>query len=539
VTADDAGADAAEGSRPPADGDGRDAFGDETRHFRGSTVLFFGRFIGLGLDLLTQIVIVRALTRTEFGAFAFGLAVASFAATVALVGMDKTISRFVPMYEEQGDQRRLAGAIVVAFGVVAGISAAMLLVLIGLRSSISDEVVESELARELLLILFLLAPLRAFDSLMTSTFAIFGSARSIVIRRNVVAPGLQLLVVVVVLATAQSPHVLAAGYVLAGAIGLTAFGWLLFKRLQRMGVVERVRRRDITLPARELIGFSLPLLSTDVVYLLRTSAIIVLLQYLATSDEVAAYSAVLPIARQNLIVYQSFAVLFVPVAARLFARAEGERLRMLYWQTSAWIAVATFPALVLSVPLASDVTVLLFGEAYRDSGIVLAVLAIGHYVSAAFGFNVMTLRVQGSIRIIVVADVLAAIISVGGSLLLIPVWGALGAAIATTATLIAQNVLYQVGLRRSSVGLPAAQHVAMYLAIAAAILVLTAIQVTLNPPLPIGIALGGMVWLGLLIGTRRPLDIGRYFPELRRVPVIRALVAPPQTSSLEDRPGDA
>jgi O-antigen/teichoic acid export membrane protein len=524
--------------RAATDGDGRAAFGDETRHFRGSTVLFFGRFIGLGLDLLTQIVIVRALTRTEFGAFAFGLAVASFAATVALVGMDKTISRFVPMYEEQGDQRRLAGAIVVAFGVVAGISAAMLLVLIGLRSSISDEVVESELARELLLILFLLAPLRAFDSLMTSTFAIFGSARSIVIRRNVVAPGLQLLVVVLVLATAQSPHVLAAGYVLAGAIGLTAFGWLLFKRLQRMGVVERVRRRDITLPARELIGFSLPLLSTDVVYLLRTSAIIVLLQYLATSDEVAAYSAVLPIARQNLIVYQSFAVLFVPVAARLFARAEGERLRLLYWQTSAWIAVATFPALVLSVPLAGDVTVLLFGEAYRDSGIVLAVLAIGHYVSAAFGFNVMTLRVQGSIRIIVVADIVAAIVSVGGSLLLIPVWGALGAAVATTATLIAQNVLYQAGLRRSSVGVPAARHVAMYLAIAASILVLTAVQLALAPPLLIGILLGGVLWLGLLIGTRRPLDIGRYFPELRRVPVIGALVAPPP-NSVEDRPGDS
>ena len=537
MTAHDAGEDPAEASRPRADGDGNDAFGDETRHFRGSTLLFFGRFIGLGLDLLTQIVIVRALTRTEFGAFAFGLAVASFAATVALVGMDKTISRFVPMYEEQGDQRRLAGAIVVAFGVVAGISAAMLLVLIGLRSSIGDEVVESELARELLLILFLLAPLRAFDSLMTSTFAIFGSARSIVIRRNVVAPGLQLLVVLLVLATAQGPQVLAAGYVLAGAVGLTAFGWLLFKRLQRMGIIERVRRRDIALPTRELIGFSLPLLSSDVVLLLRTSAVIVLLQYLATSDEVAAYSAVLPIARQNLIVYQSFALLFVPVAARLFARAEGDRLRMLYWQTSAWIAVATFPALVLSVPLAGDVTILLFGEAYRDSGIVLAVLAVGHYVSAAFGFNVMTLRVQGSIRLIVVADVVAAIVSIGGSLLLIPVWGALGAAVATTATLIAQNILYQAGLRRSSIGMPAARHVAMYLAIAASILLLTGIQLTLDPPLPVGIVLGGLLWLGLLIGTRRPLDIGRYFPELRRVPVIGSLVAPPPSSrSLEDRP---
>ncbi len=82
---------------------------EETGHFRGSTLLVFGKFIGLILDLSTQILIVRALSRTEFGAFAFALSVASLAATVALLGLDKTISRFVPLYEEHGDDRRLTG----------------------------------------------------------------------------------------------------------------------------------------------------------------------------------------------------------------------------------------------------------------------------------------------------------------------------------------------------------------------------------------------------------------------------------------------
>src|SRR6186997_713694 len=164
---------------------------EEAGHFRGSTVLVFGRFIGLALDLATQVIIVRALTRTEFGAFAFGLSVASFFATIALLGLDKTISRFVPLYEEQEDPRRLAGALVVAFGVVAAVSAFLVLALLGLQATMGERLVENELAREMLLILFLMAPIRAFDSLMTSTFAIFGSTRSIVIRRNIIAPGLQ------------------------------------------------------------------------------------------------------------------------------------------------------------------------------------------------------------------------------------------------------------------------------------------------------------------------------------------------------------
>jgi O-antigen/teichoic acid export membrane protein len=514
--------------QPPADR-GADEHREEAGHFRGSTLLVFGKFIGVALDLATQIIIVRALSRTEFGAFAFGLSVASLAATVALLGLDKTISRFVPLYEEAGDERRLTGSIVLAFGVVAGVCAAMLLGLIGLQSSLGEEVVENELARQMLLILFLLTPVRAFDSLLTACFAIFGSARSIVLRRNVVAPGLQLLVVIVVLVAGQPPHILAIGYVVAGALGLAAFAWMLWRLLSRKGIAERIRRRDFTIPARAVLGFSLPLLSSDVVFLLRTSAVVILLQYLSNSSEVAAFGAVLPLARQNLIVYQSFGFLFVPVASRLFARGENERLRNMYWQTSAWIAVATFPALAASVALAEPVTVLLFGEAYADAGAVLAILAVGHYVSAAFGFNALTLRVQGSVRFIVGVDVVAAAVSLGASILLIGSYGALGAAIATAATLVVQNLLYQIGLARTPVGVPALRQIVTFGAIALAVAGLTVAQLALDPPLVIGLVAVAVAAVGLLLASRDSLEIGRYFPELLRVPVLRRLIGRPDT----------
>lgn len=497
---------------------------EETGHFRGSTLLVLGRFIGLALDLATQVIIVRALSRTEYGAFAFGLSVASLAATVGLLGLDKTISRFVPLYDEQGDQRRLVGSLLLAFGVVAGVTIAMLLALLGLQSQLGEEVVENELARQLLLILFLLAPIRAFDSLLTATFASFGKARSIVLRRNVLAPGLQLIVVVLVLVAAQPPEFLAIGYVVAGFVGVAAFGLLLVRLFAKKGFVARIRRRDFTIPARALLGFSLPLLSSDVVFLLRTSAVVVLLQYLSNSSQVAAYGAVLPLARQNLVVYQSFAFLFVPVASRLFARGEQARLRNMYWQTSAWIAVATFPALAVSVALATPLTVFLFGDAYADAGTVLAVLAVGHYISAALGFNALTLRVQGSVRYIVGVDVVAATVSVAASFLLIERFGAMGAAAATSATLIVQNLLYQVGLARSSVGLPERRHAVTFVAIAAAVACLTALQVVFGPPLLVGIVVAGVVAVVLLAASRRSLEIGRYFPELLKVPVLRMLI---------------
>jgi O-antigen/teichoic acid export membrane protein len=493
---------------------------EETRHFRGSTILLFGRFIGTALDLATQVVIVRAFARSDYGAFAFGLTVASMAATIALLGLDKTIARFVPIYEETGDTRRLAGSMLVAFGTVAGVCAAMILVVLGVQAGIGPELIENELARKLVLILFLLAPVRAFDSLMTSCFAIFASPRAIVIRRNIIGPGLQLAVVLAVVATDQPPELLAIGYVLAGFAGIALFGALLFRLFQRHGILRSIRRRQVTLPFRALFGFSLPLLSSDVVFLLRTSLVVVLLQYIATSSDVAAYQAVLPLARQNLIIYQTFAFLFVPVASRLFARGEGGRLREMYWQTSVWIAVATFPALALSVALAEPITTLLFTSTYSDSAAVLAILAVGFYVNAALGFNSLTLRVQGAVRLIVGVDVIATIIGVILSVILIREFGALGAAIATSATIIVQNLLYQGGLVRSSIGMPGARHVAAFASIGAAIAVLTAFQLAFSPPLAVGIIAAGAVSLVLVGANRGALQIGLFFPELLRLPFV-------------------
>ena len=515
------------------------AHADEARHFRGSTVLLIGRFVGIALDLATQVIIVRALSRTEFGAFAFGLSVASLAATVALLGLDKTIARFVPMYEEAGDGRRLAGSIVVAFGVVAGTCAALILGLLGLQFLTRDEVVENELAREMLLVLFLLTPVRAFDSLMTATFAIFGSARSIAMRRHLVAPGLQLLVVLLVAAADQPPLALAIGYVIAGIAGLGLFATVLYGQLRDRGIIDRIRRRDVDLPVRAILGFSLPLLSSDIVFLLRTSAIVIMLQYFSDSAQVAAYGAVLPIARQTLIVYQAFAFLFVPVSTRLYARGEHERLRSMYWGSAVWIAVATFPVVAATTVLAEPITVLLFGDAYRDAASVLAILAVGLYVSAALGFNALTLRVQGAVRVIVAVDLVAAAVSVVGSLLLLEPYGAVGAAIVMSTTLILQNLLYQAGLLRSGVGWPDLRHVLVFTAIGLSLIVLAMLQVAVHAGLVVGLIVIGLVWLALVVGSRRTLELGRYFPELGRIPIVRDLVGAPRPGSGDAMEGEA
>ena len=77
--------------------------------------------------------------------------------------------------------------------------------------------------------------------------------------------------------------------------------------------------------------------------------------------------------------------------------------------------------------------------------------------------------------------------------------------------------------------MPSLRHVLTYLTIAAALAALTIVQLVTNMPLLLGVPLVAAVSVGLLGITRSSLQIGRYFPELLKVPVIRELIGKPES----------
>ncbi|HSL33853.1 MAG TPA: hypothetical protein VK871_09410, partial [Candidatus Limnocylindrales bacterium] len=101
--------------------------------------------------------------------------------------------------------------------------------------------------------------------------------------------------------------------------------------------------------------------------------------------------------------------------------------------------------------------------------------------------------------------------------------------IATAATLVVQNLLYQLGLARSPVGVPALRQVVTFGAIALAVAGLTVAQLVFDLPLVVGLVAVAGVSVGRFLASRDSLEIGRYFPELLRIPVLRQLIGRPDT----------
>jgi O-antigen/teichoic acid export membrane protein len=341
----------------------------------------------------------------------------------------------------------------------------------------------------------------------------------------VLAPSLRVAAVGLVLASAGNVYLLAYAYVAGGAIGVAAYVAILVRTWRRQGLLSRLRTEGIELPTRELFGYSLPLLTSELMTVLKGSFVVVVLELLRDTTAVAEFRAILPVAKLNVVVFTSFSLLFIPVASSLFAKGDKESIHDLFWQTSTWIAVLSFPLLAATTTLAEPLTVLLFGERYASSANLLAVLAVGFYVNAALGANTATLRVFGRVKYLVATDLLVGATLIALYALTIPRYGAMGAAVATATALILHNVLHHVGLAGGTgVRLFEPAYARVYGVIVLALAGLTALDRLVSPPTYLSVAATAATSLAVLRAARPVLRAETTFPELLRARWVRKLI---------------
>jgi O-antigen/teichoic acid export membrane protein len=496
------------------------------RHVRGSMLLLAGRLLSLVFTVLTQIVIVRALSKADFGVFAYAFALQASGRVLLSLGQGRLLSRFMTTYEEKQDYGRMFGSMILAAGTIVVTSALLVASLLVFRGPLLGSLLDDRRAVDVLLILVFLAPLEALDQVFVSLFAVFSEPTAIFYRKYVVTPALRLGVVVVIAATHGSVYLLALGYVLTSVLGNLIYLVLLRTVLRERGIARRLRGTKITLPFREVFSFSLPTMTSELVFLATNLGSVVILGAYWGARQVADFRAVAPAARFNQVIYQTFVTMFLPMTARLHARDDHDGVRETYWHTSHVLAISTFPVFAMTTVFARTTTVTLFGERYATAAPVLLALSIGFYVSVALGFNTYVLQVYGRLRFLVLSNVGVALACLGLTFALTPSYGATGAAVANGSTLALQNVVNQLVLMRTlHRGREPMKYLMPYLVLGGATGVLVLVQILVDPGFVVALVVCGLVGLGVLRLTRHSLALVSMFPELRKVPALSPFIA--------------
>jgi O-antigen/teichoic acid export membrane protein len=492
---------------------------------RGSSLLLAGKLPTKGINFLVQVLTANYLTKGDFGAFAYAISISSLTQTVVTFGLNRAVTRYIPIYHEQGRHDRIFGTLVLVAVTVLSLSTLAVVALHVGDPWIQQHIEPLPLA--LLAILIFLAPLQALDNTLVGMLAVFGAARHILVRKHVLAPLLSLAVIGTVILADLSVFALAWGMLLAAVLGIGIYLGVLRQILHEQGVLEGFAISRIHVPIREVMTFTVPLLTTDLLYASIATMDVVMLGHFHGATLVADLRVVLPLALMNQIVMNSFGVLFTPMAARLFARGDKEGINQYYWQTAVCVAVFSLPIFLVTSSAATPLVRWIYGDRYAASGLVLAVLSIGYYFNAALGLNGTTLKVYGRLKYIVVINLGAILAGFLGNLLLIPRFGVMGAAVATCGTLVIHNVLKQVGLRLGT-GInplnPRYLGVYGWVLVAFVVAMIPQFLFSVHPSVTVAAALA--ISLAVLRRTRHSLALAETFPEIARLPVIRRLLAP-------------
>jgi O-antigen/teichoic acid export membrane protein len=502
------------------------AAGNETirKQVRGSGLLLSGTLFSIAINLFSQLLAVRLLATNEFGAWAYALSIVTLCQVVVRLGLNDAVPRFVPIYHEHRDYQRMFGTIVLAFGTVL---ASGFVIVGALRAfpQILHLLTNGKGPVSLLLVAVFIVPIDAVDGMLMGLFASFSSPYAICARKHVVGPVLKLVAVLILLVFGRSAMVLAYGYVIGLAAGVLVFTAVLIRQLRRKGVLA-CWPRHIKVPVREIFSFSLPMMTTDLVLLANQSLPVLLLGYLYDLKMVAMYRVVLPAAGINMLVMTAFTSLYMPTASRLLARDDRAGINRLYWHTAAWMTVLSFPIFAATCCFARPLTVALYGARYAESSAVLALLSFGYYFNVVLGFNGLTLKVLGKVRYVVLINIAATVSNLAFSFLLIPRYGALGAAIAAAGSMVLHNLLKQAGLRMASgVSLFAREYSWFYGTVVASALILFIVPVFAPNNVFVLVVASAVVSLTLLRCLRRELKIGDTFPEGLRIPILGRYLA--------------
>jgi O-antigen/teichoic acid export membrane protein len=130
-----------------------------------------------------------------------------------------------------------------------------------------------------------------------------------------------------------------------------------------------------------------------------------------------------------------------PHIAHLFAKGDMERLQVMVTKSARAICSFALPSVLALVAFGPSIIRLAFGEQYLAAYVPMVILCVGQLVNSALGSVASLLNMTGNERDVTRSFCVGAAVNLLLNATLTPRWGAVGAAIATSATLIVWNLI--------------------------------------------------------------------------------------------------
>lgn len=409
---------------------------------RGGSLNLMAAAVAAGMGIALSVVVARSFSDEDTGLYFAATSVALLGASMTRLGTSIGLVYWVSILREHGHGDQIRNLLGVALKPVILLSSVGGVLLFVTAPWLCNVLLDGSATGTAMLrvLAFALPAIVTFDALVGSTRGM-GSMIPTASLDKVGRPTLQ---VVLVGAAAVSGSILAA----------TA-AWALPYAIVLVAVAVWVARRTPSAPIDPSLDlrhsfwtFTWPRAITSIVQQARQRFDIVLVSAIQGPAEAALYA----VATRFLVVGQltnsALALAAQPQVARLSVAERHEAIAAVYRSTTTWIITMNGP-LYLGIAIFSPLLLSIFGESYVSAWPVTVTLCVTAFLGNASGMVDVMLSMTGRTSVTLANSLGALTTQVVLIVLLVPTWGAFGAAIAWGASIIVINALSIAHLART------------------------------------------------------------------------------------------
>jgi O-antigen/teichoic acid export membrane protein len=403
---------------------------------KGAGIVFFGLITGKALGYLTRMFIARFMGPDVYGLVSLGLGIFGIATAISLFGLSHGITRYISFYKGKGNFGKIKGTIISSLKMTFPLSLALSAGLFILAGQISADIFSKPALTPVIKLFALAVPFAVLSIVFISSIKGF-QIMAYKVYVDDILKNVSTLVAVVLLFWAG---LTLTGAVLAYAVGFVFAAALGGYYLEKAFPIIRTKIKAIP-TGRELLAFSWPLAAVAMLGLIMAWTDTLMLGYFRPAADVGIYNAALPTAMLIIIILASFYHIFTPVISELYSRGKKEELRQTYKTVTRWIFSLTIPLFLIMLLFPKQILAVLFGPKYFLGAVPLMILAFGFFVNAAVGLTGQTILTIGKTKTNLFLGAIGASSNFTLNAILIPIYGIVGAAVATAASLILLNVI--------------------------------------------------------------------------------------------------
>ncbi len=393
-----------------------------------STVLAFG--IG--------VVLARTLGPSGYGIYGLVVSITALLTVPTEFGLPSLLTREIASAEVRGDWPHMRGILAWTGKMVAAVSLLLFAGTIGVVLLIKGLRSEAEFLHTLLWAM-LLIPLVALGNLSGATLrglrlVVRGQLSEMLLR-----PGMFLLLLCVFEygfgrslhpAQAMLLNVIAAAF--AFAIGVA----MLLK-----AIPPPCRIATPLTQSAQWLRSAFPMALTEGTRVLQGNVSVLLLGWLLASEDIGRFRVASQIAILMTFPLSLLDIALSPFISRLHSSGDRVRLQRMLSYGAGLMFVTVLGMFVVLVLFGRVLLSVFFGPAFAAAYPALVILALGQLINAFFGSNAVLLNMSNGERAVAQAFSFGLVLNVLLSLMLIPAFGIVGAAVANTVGLILWNIL--------------------------------------------------------------------------------------------------